>query len=80
MSLTGFSVLPHAYVYSVFVILNGFLLWSTWKSCLGTADTLLLQWINNSETVETFKCSVVPVDAAAHTASVHRWDQIGKNV
>ncbi len=69
----------------VFLILNWVLSWSICCGLLGkvawvTSDTVLPHWINYLETGETFKCSVVPADAVAQTASVHRWDQISKNV
>ena len=78
-------VLLHEYVYRCVLLLKGMLSWPICWSPLGkvawvTADTVLLQWINNLETSETFKCSVVLVDAVAQTASAHRWDQIGENV
>lgn len=69
----------------VFLILNGILSETICCGLLGkvawvTADIVLLQSINNLETAETFKCSVVPVDVVAQTAGVYRWNHIGKNV
>lgn len=51
------------------------------KAAWVTADTILLQWMNNLESGTTFKCSgFLCRRCYTHIPSVHRLDQTGENV